>query len=103
MVYLAFWVLISVYNVILALAILIYLEQYQNNAVSRSQHLAPLMIFPVDNNELTFTEISSINLTYYFGLAFSTGFYARSYYRYFFVEHIVNIYRVLRKKVKELN
>ena len=60
----------------------------------------PLLIV---NPHLSFDSVSWINLTYYFGLGFSTGFYAKAYYRYFYVESIVNIYRALKKKVKFLN
>ena len=57
----------------------------------------------IDSSALSGLDTSWINLTYYFGQAFGIGFYTRAYYRFFFVENIVNIYRFLRRKVKILN
>lgn len=55
------------------------------------------------DQSLPFNTIIWINLTFYFGNAISIGFYTRSYYRIFWVDHIVHIYRYLKKRVRNLN
>lgn len=102
MIFLALWVLFSVYDVVISLSVLIYLSEYQLHEVQRSAKFETLMVFPADSS-LSFQQISWINMTYYFGISLSIGFYARAYYRFFWVNNIVNIYRFLRKKVKHLN
>ncbi len=52
---------------------------------------------------MSFNAVTWINLVFYCGNAILVGFYTREYYRIFWVNSIVYIYRYLKKKVKNLN
>ena len=44
-----------------------------------------------------------MNLSFYFGTAIVDALYTRSFYRMFWVNSIIHIYRYLKKKVGNLN
>lgn len=100
MIVLVLWLLITIYCMIMGLSELIYLSSYQQDVVNFNSHLLPFMIY---TRELDFNQVAWINLVFYFGCSLSSGFYAREYYRIFWVHSIVYIYRYLKKKVKNLN
>lgn len=52
---------------------------------------------------ISFTTTAWINLIFYFGNGFTLGFFAREYYRIFWVDSVVYIYRYLKRRVKNLN
>ena len=54
-------------------------------------------------HDLSFTTTAWVNLIFYFGTGITLGFYTREYYRIFWVDSVVNIYRFLKKRVKNLN
>lgn len=100
MIVLALWLLFAVYDMVMGLSLLIYLSEYQQGHVGFNSGLLPFMI---DVGQLDFTGVAWINLVFYFGNAFATGFHAREYYRIFWVNSIVYIYRYLKKRVKNMN
>jgi hypothetical protein len=74
MVMLGGWLTLSVYFMIMALSLLIYLSEFQLKEVQFDSHLLPFMIY---SPELTFNQTAWINLTTYTGTAISCGFYCR--------------------------
>jgi hypothetical protein len=96
----AFMLVLDVYFVIVGLALLIYLELIQHEHADIARSLDVLMY---EGSSLNFTQIAILNLTFYLGNFIILGFFIRYYYRMFWVNQIVFIYRALRKKVKELN
>ena len=100
MIILATYLVLSVYCMILFLSLLIYFSEYQLNQISFNSNLVPFMIYtPI----MSFNAVTWINLVFYCGNAILVGFYTREYYRIFWVNSIVYIYRYLKKKVKNLN
>lgn len=55
------------------------------------------------SDKLSFAAMAGINLTFYLGNAIFLGIFTRLYYKMFWVNQIVFIYRYLRKKVNHLN
>jgi hypothetical protein len=100
MIIFALMLVLDVYFVIVGLALLIYLEMIQHEHQTIARSLETLMY---QGKELNLTQISILNLTFYLGNFILLGFLIRYYYRMFWVDFIVHIYRSLRKTVKDLN
>ena len=74
MVYLALFIFETLYFLILALSVLIYLSLVQKGEYKLNSKLKS---FIIEGDSLTLNDISWINLLFYFGNTFIFGFYAR--------------------------
>lgn len=94
------WITITVYYLIIALTVLIYLSELKSNNLVLPDRFMPLIIFPAG---MTLEQANWINLTYYFGITLCMGLYLRAFYRMIWVDHYIHIYAYLRDKIEVLN
>ena len=93
-------ILLSMYFMISALSLLVYLNELQHNKTKRNHGLTALL---AGFDELEVTQVESLNLPYYFITCMFVFFYIRCYYVMFWKDNIVFIFKYLKKRVNFLN
>lgn len=92
---------LSVFYLIMGLAMLIYLQELQNNNLKVNNNFNELMW--QRSSLISNTNQSFLSIGYYLGNCIFISIYTREYYRMFWVNHIIHIFRYLKQKSQHLN